>query len=127
MSDSILLEAQRIIHGDRNTDYGHPLDNHATTAELWNAYIAAKKGKPLTPEDVCYLNVLQKVSRSVTTGVYKRDTPVDVAGYAGNVEMIHEERERRKSLILAPLPDPGKVVALVQPESRIPPPVEADE
>jgi hypothetical protein len=95
--ESILEEAQRLIHGARNAEYGHPLDNHATTAALWNAYVAAlqARGATLGPEDVCYLNVLQKVARAVTTGVYKRDTPVDVAGYAGNVEMIQDERERR--------------------------------
>jgi hypothetical protein len=119
MNESILQEAQRIIHGDRNADYGHPIDNHATTAALWNAYIAAKKG-PLGPEDVCYLNALQKISRAVTTGKYKRDTPVDIAGYAGNVEMIQDERERRASLILAPLPEPGLVVSVIPEIQRIP-------
>ena len=93
-TESILEEAQRIIHGPRNQDYGTPLSNHSTTAALWNAYLAAlaARGAALQAEDVCYLNILQKVSRAVTTGVYKRDTPVDVAGYAGNVEMIQDER-----------------------------------
>lgn len=98
MPENILEEAIRIIHGARNQDYGHPLDNHSTTAALWGAYIDAlrARGRTIGPEDVCYLNILQKVSRAVTTGVYKRDTPVDVAGYAGNVEMIQDEREKRE-------------------------------
>ena len=100
MPETILEEAQRIIHGPRNQDYGHPLDNHGTTASLWGAYLEAlqRRGGSLGPEDVCYLNILQKIARAVTTGVYKRDTPVDVAGYAGNVEMIQEERQIRGEL-----------------------------
>lgn len=91
MSDeSILQEAQRVIHGVRNADYGHPLDNHGFTAALWGAYL----GVGITPEQVCMMNILQKVSRSKTR--MTRDTMVDVAGYAGNIEMIQDERERRQ-------------------------------
>lgn len=96
---NILQEADKIIHGDRNEQYGHPIDNHGTTAAFWNVYLAAlrRRGKTeLGPEDVCWLNVLQKVSREATTGAGKRDTEVDVAGYAGNAEMIREERARRQ-------------------------------
>ena len=88
--ETILEEAQRIIHGARNEDYGHPLDNHGLTAALWGAYL----GRTVTPEDVCFLNILQKVSR-VAFGRLTRDTLVDVAGYSANVEMIHVERGRR--------------------------------
>lgn len=96
---NILQEADKIIHGDRNEDYGTPLDNHGTTAALWNAYLAAlqRRGKhALDAEDVCWLNVLQKISREATTGAHKRDTAVDVAGYAGNVEMVRDEVDRRQ-------------------------------
>lgn len=98
---NILQEADEIIHGDRNKQYGHPLDNHGTTAEFWNIYIEAlqRRGKTkLTAEDVCWFNVLQKVSREATTGAMKRDTEVDVAGYAGNVEMIRDERLLRSPI-----------------------------
>jgi hypothetical protein len=96
---NILQEADKIIHGDRNEQYGTPLDNHGTTAAFWNTYLAAlrRRGKvDLDAEDVCWLNVLQKISREATTGAQKRDTAVDVAGYAGNVEMVREEKARRR-------------------------------
>ncbi len=95
MSESILVEAQRIVHGDRNADYGHPLDNHTKTAEAFAWYIASKYGitVPLTAEDVCWFNVLQKIARECN--LPKRDNKTDVAGYTANVQMIEDERERR--------------------------------
>ena len=91
-SQSILEEDQKIIHGDRRDDYGHPLDNHGLTAALWAAYL----GCDITPEDVCFMNELQKISRAKTGGIITRDTLVDIAGYAANIEMIQDERLRRK-------------------------------
>lgn len=96
--ENILREADRLIHGDRNKQYGHPLDNHTTTAEFWNIYLktVSDRGKVfLDTEDVCFLNILQKISREATTGARKRDTITDIAGYAGNIEMCREEQERR--------------------------------
>lgn len=93
---SVLEEAQELIHGDRNTDYGHPLDNHSATAELVRAYLRRKYGTAeFDADDVCVFNVLQKISRLANTPDH-RDSLVDIAGYVGNVEMIHTERERRE-------------------------------
>jgi hypothetical protein len=89
MSETILQEAQRHVHGARNEDYGTPYDNHGRTAALWSVYL----NRLVTPEDVCMLNILQKVSRGMNS--ITRDTLVDVAGYAANVEMVQAERERR--------------------------------
>ena len=88
MSLSILEEAGQAIHGDRNHDYGHPIINHSITADLWSTYLQCE----ITAEQVCMMNILQKVSRSAS-GVMTRDTLVDIAGYAGNVEMIQDQRE----------------------------------
>lgn len=101
---SILQEADEIIHGSRNSDYGHPLDNHSLTAELWSSYF----GEAFTPEDVCFMNILQKISRSTNT--LTRDTLVDIAGYAGNVEMVQDERRRRDNgpvMTCSPTQTPG--------------------
>lgn len=91
MSESVLMEAQRHVHGARPQDYGTPFDNHGRTARLWSVYL----GKDVTPEDVCMLNILQKVSRGINS--ITRDTLVDIAGYAANVEMVIDERERREA------------------------------
>lgn len=93
---SVLEEAQGLIHGDRNEAYGHPLDNHQATADLMRVFLRRKYGVdlPLEAEDVCWFNVLQKVSREANAP--KHDSLVDVAGYVGCVEMIQRERLARK-------------------------------
>lgn len=95
MAESVLQEAQRLVHGDRGQDYGHPIDNHACTAELLSAFLFRKYRVrlPLAAEDVAVFNILQKISREANA--HKRDGMVDVAGYAENVQMIHDERARR--------------------------------
>jgi hypothetical protein len=91
-----LQTADDIIHGARNRAYGHPLDNHSRTAQMWGAYL----GIPLTPEQVCDMNALQKLSRNAS-GQMHEDNDVDVAGYMGNKEMIRDERLRRVQADLA--------------------------
>ena len=39
---SILTEAQGLVHGDRNSDYGHPLDDFSRTAAIWTALLGGK-------------------------------------------------------------------------------------
>jgi len=92
---TILTEADEVTSGDRNKSYGPPLDNHACTAALWIAYLKRKHGidVPLTVRDVCWLNVLQKISRDANTE--KRDNLIDVCGWARNIEMAEEELKQR--------------------------------
>lgn len=95
---TISEEAEEAVNGARQRDYGHPLDNHACTARIWAAWLERRfrlpEGTlPITPEDVCDLNILQKESREANRRT--RDTGVDVVGYSRNKEMIGEERDRR--------------------------------
>ena len=83
--DSILAEAEKIVHGRRREDYGSPSQNHGRTASLWSAYL----GVEVSADDVCAMNILQKLSR--LKHAYTRDSLVDIAGYAANVEMMHAE------------------------------------
>ena len=84
---SILAEAEAIVHGDRQADYGTPLENHSRTAALWSAYL----GHPVTARQVCMLNILQKISRDVHHS--KRDNLVDIAGYAENANLCEAAAE----------------------------------
>ena len=92
---NILIEANNIVHGDRNEAYGHPKDNHTTTAILFSHFLKRKYGKGMgtTPlldaEDVCFFNILQKISRAANS--YRRDNLVDIAGFAANIEMIKNQ------------------------------------
>lgn len=90
---SVLDEAARLVHGDRQQAYGHPADNHACTAALWNAYLdrraEALDGKGgVDAFDVTMLNILQKVSRLAHSRT--RDGLVDIAGFAANADMVGE-------------------------------------
>lgn len=98
-SESILEEAQRLIHGDRNAAYGHPLDDFQCTADFWTSYLRHKYDDlgpdvpELEPEDVGMMMTLLKISRQANAE--KRDNLVDGAGYLGTVEMVLAERDRR--------------------------------
>ena len=83
---SILEDAQVLIHGQRNKDYGHPRDNFQHSADLFAAYL----GIPVSPMDIANLMILMKLARVHGTG-YHRDSYTDIAGYAGCVERIIEE------------------------------------
>jgi uncharacterized protein DUF6378 len=86
---NILEEANRIVEGDRDHDYGHPFDNLSRVALMWTAIL----GIPVDPEDVGLCMMAMKISRQVNRP--KRDNLVDAAGYAATVQMVIEERARR--------------------------------
>ena len=85
---NILADAEDVTSGARRESYGTPEDNHACTAQMMAAYLKRAHGVtvPLTAVDVCYFNILQKVSRLAIA--YQRDGLVDIAGYARNIELI---------------------------------------
>lgn len=84
---SILQDAQKLIHGERNKDYGHPRENFANTAALWSAYT----GFPFDEKDVANMMILVKLSRVRPSQPYHRDSYTDIAGYAGTAERVYEE------------------------------------
>lgn len=91
MSDSILQEAEKIVHGDRGDSYGHPYDNFKQTAELWSAIL----GVPVSIKQVGLCMVAVKISRECHAP--KRDNLVDIAGYAETICMaLEKEREKDK-------------------------------
>jgi len=84
-----LGESSSIVNGDRRIEYGTPLDNHERTAKMWTAYLGAR----ISAEDVCMMNILQKISRNAFKE--KRDNIVDIIGYAANYDLVKREREYR--------------------------------
>ena len=78
---------------ERGKSYGHPLTNHSRTAMLWNAYIGAKRSSFLGATDVCFLNILQKISRSLDMAGPSVDSVQDIAGYADNILEIMKDRD----------------------------------
>jgi hypothetical protein len=88
-TESILQEAERIINGDRRSDYGKALDSFNKIAEGW----AMVLGHPVTPEQVALCMVQLKVARWLNG--QQRDSLVDICGYVGCIEQVQQERERR--------------------------------
>jgi hypothetical protein len=86
---SILTEAEGLINGPRNETYGHPLDDFNRTAMLWSALL----GHPITAEQVALCMMCVKMSRECH--LPKRDNILDIAGYAGCLEKVIDERNRR--------------------------------
>jgi hypothetical protein len=86
---SVLTEAESLVHGDRNADYGHPLDDFKRTAKIWGAIL----GIEITPAQVglcmCGVKIIRECNKS------KRDNMVDLAGYAETVAWCHDEQYER--------------------------------
>ena len=81
----ILKEAEGLINGNRNTDYGDPIHDFRTTAEFWQTYLSRiieRRGElELKPHDVAVMMQLLKISRT-TWSPDKRDHWADNIGYA---------------------------------------------
>jgi hypothetical protein len=88
VTESILQEAERLVNGPRQADYGTPLDNWSRTAALWSAYL----GVTVTAEQAAMCMVLVKVAREANRP--NRDNLVDGAGYFGVVEKIQDGRKK---------------------------------
>jgi hypothetical protein len=86
-AETILEEAQRLVHGDRGADYGHPVDDYTRTGRLWGAIL----GLPdLDPRLCALMMAAVKVSREVNK--HKRDNLTDLAGYAECAQMIADRQ-----------------------------------
>lgn len=112
-SEEMLLLANSLVSGERQSAYGHPLDNFSLIGAFFDVFIIERLRQLgvdvnavlndnergccypsiIRAEDVGALMILLKVAREMN--VHKSDNQTDIAGYAKTVEMVHEERERR--------------------------------
>lgn len=79
---SVLLEAEGLVHGPRQQSYGHPYADFSRTAALWSAIL----GVDVEPEQVALCMIAVKLSRECNA--HKRDNLVDIAGYAETASMV---------------------------------------
>lgn len=79
----VLNEANNLINGDRNVDYGDPNDDFRKTAGMWDIYLKSvyEHRDHLLPHDVAVLMSMLKLSR-IAWSPERRDNWVDLAGYA---------------------------------------------
>jgi hypothetical protein len=82
--DNILQEADRITSGDRRKEYGSAKQSFGTIARLWSTVL----GFQVTPMQVALCMIQLKVARQMNG--HKRDSLVDIAGYARTAEMLEE-------------------------------------
>lgn len=92
MTESILQEAERIVAGPRQQDYGHPLDDFTKTAAMW----AGIFGVTVSAEQVALAMMCVKMSRLLNSPDH-RDSMVDACGYMRTYDMVRQERARRSA------------------------------
>ena len=85
-----LRKAERLIYGDRNADYGHPLDDFQRSATIWGAIL----GCEVSPEQVGLCMIGVKISREVNK--HTADNIVDMAGYAGCIDRVVRRKEGKE-------------------------------
>lgn len=73
---AVLREAEKMVCGHREQDYGNPEDNFIVISQLWTIYT----GRELVPLDVAIMMCLMNIGR-ITTGTATRDSFVDAIGY----------------------------------------------
>lgn len=72
----ILKEAEYVICGDREEDYGSPQKNFKLVSELWSSYLE----KNVDENDVVMMMNLLKIAR-IRTGEGTYDCYLDIIGY----------------------------------------------
>jgi hypothetical protein len=91
MTETILEEAARLVNGPRRAEYGHPKTNFAEIAEMWSVILSVPGRSPflrVTSDEVILMMLCLKICRGKQS--YKRDTAVDIAGYAQCWELVNE-------------------------------------
>ena len=92
----VMIEALRVINGERQDVYGSPEDSFALISDYWTTYVrsrspeVANAGFCLEADDVAMMMTLFKVAREANQ--HKRDNIVDAAGYLG----IYADMQERK-------------------------------
>lgn len=90
---SLLAQADNIINGQRQQDYGDKLNNFSQIAMLFSGTLARKLApdQMITAEDVALLMMQVKIARLAHMPMHK-DSILDIAGYAGCMDKLQDER-----------------------------------
>ena len=86
--DEILHEAESLICGDRDQQYGSPENSFCEIAKLWADYL----DRDITAHDVAIMMSLFKIAR-IKTGVRKGDNYADGIGYLACACEIGDKNE----------------------------------
>lgn len=91
--ETILEEAQRLVHGARQADYDHPAVDYKATGRMWGAILERHLGievADIDPRICCLMMAAVKLSREA--GKHKRDNLTDCAGYSECAQMIADRQ-----------------------------------
>lgn len=97
---SVLVEAESIVNGQRQTDYGDKRQNFSQIAMLWQGLLATKlaPNQAITPEDVALCMIAVKMARLAKSPDHY-DSVLDIAGYAACYDSLQQERDSKKPLL----------------------------
>lgn len=82
---SITQEAQELVNGERQKDYGDMKESFIRIAGMWESYL----GVHIEYLDVAKMMILLKVSRARHSN--HRDSFVDIAGYVECIDRLINE------------------------------------
>lgn len=74
-----MLEANDLVNGDRQADYGTPRENYEGVAKVWSGLLFPILMRDITPEEAALMMVGLKLQRQAQK--HKRDNLVDAHGY----------------------------------------------
>ena len=88
MKESVNKQAERLVNGDRQWAYDHPLENCERIVIIWGVILDTD---PVAPEKVALMLAGMKIAREIYR--HKEDNLVDLAGYSACVQMIYDKKE----------------------------------
>lgn len=82
---SYIEEAKKIIHGERNEDYGPMKEQFNKTAIMWSVIL----NQNVTAHQVCLCMMALKLNREAYK--HKIDNAVDIIGYTEILGILYED------------------------------------
>lgn len=99
---SILLDADKLVCGERQEQYADPVVNFTLISKL----STLMTGKPLTARDCCLVMMAVKLSREAYK--HKTDNLIDLAGYTEILERIESQKGLCKNSTMGGICRPSK-------------------
>lgn len=85
----ILSDANDLLHGGREDDYGSPQASFERIAQRWNQRACRHDGEPLTASDVALMMADLKMARLAQSGELHIDSVLDGIGYFALAFEVH--------------------------------------
>ena len=84
---TLLQEAELLINGQRQEDYGEAKACFKRIAAFWGGYLGKRSGYEITPHDVAHMMVLFKMARLAHNSKH-HDSIRDAIGYLALTERL---------------------------------------